>query len=160
MSGECLEVLKAEPRLQVPGFTLRETAQAICRALDFMPAGSKIDQAVMAARTTVWPDVAKAGPGGLQHVVSVDNGANYAELWYKGGNWYAVTGAVDPKVSKAIQPGRILVPPMTDKWGGIYEIPSLFCGDGINRAVGEFLTAVFWQAKLEKGSKACRSCHG
>lgn len=56
--------------------------------------GMSRDDYLTEITTSAWPTISKAVSGGLEHVISVDNGANYAELFHRGGSWYAVTGAL------------------------------------------------------------------
>ncbi|KKL73469.1 hypothetical protein LCGC14_2074640, partial [marine sediment metagenome] len=49
-----------------------------------------------ASAKTQYPHLYKGAVGGIEHVISVDNGAYYMELWRSGendGNYYATTGA-------------------------------------------------------------------
>lgn len=84
--------------LQIPGFTMEESTFAIKSAYDAMAPMAKSlkfpsEELLKNIRTSEWPTLSKSVVGGLQHVISVENGANYMELWRQGGNWYAVTGA-------------------------------------------------------------------
>jgi len=71
-----------------------------------------------ASPVSVWPRLNKAAEGGIQHLVSVDNGAYYAELWGRGGSYYAVTGA------------------------GVYQMPGLAKGAKLEEALDVFLEKV------------------
>jgi len=72
---------------------------------------------------TVWPRLSKAAEGGIQHLVSADNGAYYAELWGRDGSYYAVTGA------------------------GIYQMPGLEKGAKLEEALDVFLEKVVGKRK-------------
>ena len=71
-----------------------------------------------ASVASVWPRLSKAAEGGIQHLVSVDNGAYYAELWGRDGSYYAVTGA------------------------GVYQMPGLAKGAKLEEALDVFLEKV------------------
>lgn len=82
-------------------------------------------QGFNACDKSVWPRLSKAAEGGIQHVVSADNGAYYAELWGRDGSYYAVTGA------------------------GIYQMPGLEKGAKLEEALDVFLEKVV--GKKEEG---------
>ena len=68
---------------------------------------------------SAWPRLDKAAEGGIQHLVSADNGAYYAELWGRDdGSYYAVTGA------------------------GVYQMPGLAKGAKLEEALDVFLEKV------------------
>lgn len=68
---------------------------------------------------SAWPRLDKAAEGGIQHIVSADNGAYYAELWGRDdGSYYAVTGA------------------------GIYQMPGLAKSAKLEEALDVFLEKV------------------
>ncbi len=147
MNDKCLGLLKSDVTLQVPGFPMKETASAICRAVPYI--GGKdtpFDEAVSMSRTTRWPDVAKAVSGGMIHVISVDNARSYAELWHKGGSWYAVTGADlnDPKVTKS-----------SNSWA-VYQVPRVYKGMPLDEAATRFLTTVFGSLTTKAGGCGCK----
>jgi len=76
-------------------------------------------QGFNACNKSVWPRLDKAAEGGIQHFVSADNGAYYAELWGRDdGSYYAVTGA------------------------GIYQMPGLAKGAKLEEALDVFLEKV------------------
>jgi hypothetical protein len=50
-------------------------------------------EVLLELRTSRFPMLTKTVEGGFKHMISVDSGAVYAELWSKGDNWYAVTDA-------------------------------------------------------------------
>lgn len=83
------------------------------------------------AFTPRWSRIGKAVRGGIQHVVSADNGAYYAELWSSGvgkdANWYAVTGA------------------------GIHEVEGITKGMPLSEALSRFLAST-----VSKGG--CEPC--
>ena len=68
---------------------------------------------------SAWPRLDKAAEGGIQHMVSADNGAYYAELWGRDdGSYYAVTGA------------------------SVYQMPGLAKGAKLEEALDVFLEKV------------------
>jgi len=84
----------------IPGFTEKESSIVFDQIRQIngnlaKSVGMTEQQWAGEIRTSAWPTISKAVSGGLQHVISVDNGANYAELWHRAGNWYAVTGAIE-----------------------------------------------------------------
>jgi hypothetical protein len=93
--NKCLELLKAAAVDAAPGRTTEETATSLCLAAEVhkAAAGGLTSEVLLDMRSTRWSSLTKAIEGGFQHLISVDNGAVYAELWAKGDNWYAVTGA-------------------------------------------------------------------
>lgn len=145
-SDGCLAFLKSRSDLSIPGYTLVESARAICRSIDYLDQNHAIDKAVEIVRTSHWPGLNKAVEGGMQHVISVDNAASYAELWSKGGNWYAVTGATmpgDTSLKKA-------------KGNAIYEVPGLTKGMGLEEASARFLNKLFGAPAAKKAG--CAPC--
>jgi hypothetical protein len=93
--NKCVELLKAASLDEAPGRTLNETATSLCLAAQVhkAAAGGLTPEALLDMQTSRWPSLNKAIDGGFQHLISVDNGAVYAELWSKGDSWYAVTDA-------------------------------------------------------------------
>lgn len=150
MTNEIADIVKGDQSLVVPGFSQQETISALAKAIEYT-AGAPQDlaAAIKKARYTRWPDLSKAVEGGMQHVISVDNAAGYAELWHKGGNWYAVTGANLPgaSVNKADAGGG--------EPGGIYQIPKVTKGLGIGHASTRFASALFGPIPLKKGGCNC-----
>ena len=111
------------------GRTAGETASAVCLAaqvhVDYDKAVGVTPELVGKIFSTRWAGLVKSVEGGISHFVSVDNGGYYAELWSKGENWYAVTGAKEDK-----------------QQGGIWEIPGVVQGMGARDVVPLFLMAV------------------
>jgi hypothetical protein len=140
--------MKSASHSGVPGFSIGESARAICRAMDYVVGRQPLDKSVDAVRTSYWPNLSKQVEGGLQHVISVDNAAGYAELWSRGGNWYAVTGATMPGDASLKK---------SAKWA-VYEIPRLRKGLGIEEATAIFLSRLFGDEPLKK-SGGC-NCGG
>lgn len=141
----CLSVIKASPTLLLgTPFPTDAFARAICRAVQYH-SEPNIPQAIAKSRASIWPEISKAVQGGLVHVISADNAAGYAELWHKGGSWYAVTGAKPkdptPTLAKA------------DPWH-IYEIPGVTKNMPIEQATARFLGALFG-ASLRLGAGGC-----
>jgi hypothetical protein len=81
-----------------------------------------------ASATTRFPTLYKGAVGGLEHVISVDNGGAYFELWREGENWYATTGAA------------------------IKELPGLMKGAKLDEALDQFfkLTSKVQKAVVRK----------
>jgi hypothetical protein len=113
-------------------YVMREVAKAtpngtINKAL----ASRDIVAAYGSAFTPRWGNIGKAVRGGIQHVVSADSGAYYAELWSSGvgkdANWYAVTGA------------------------GIHEVEGIKKGMPLSDALRIFLAST-----VTKGCEPCR----
>jgi hypothetical protein len=93
---KCTKLLEAAGFEPMPGRTLRESATALCMAASVHKAATDnglTPEVVLDMTTSRYPMLSKTVEGGFKHVISVDNGALYAELWSKGDNWYAVTGA-------------------------------------------------------------------
>jgi hypothetical protein len=147
MAHDFLSIVKADQALVVPGFSPQESASAISRAAEYSGAAGGLLGIAKKARTTRWPDLSKAVDGGLQHVISVDNAAGYAELWHKGGSWYAVTGAElsGQAIRKSEDGGH----------GGIYQIPKVTKGMPIEYAATRFASAIFGPIPLKKGGCNC-----
>lgn len=149
MTQDIASIIKGSQSLVIPGFSQQETASAVLRAIEYTAgqAGSSLAEAVRKARSTRWPDLTKAVEGGMQHVISVDNAAGYAELWHSGGSWYAVTGAElsGEALRKSEDGGR----------GGIYQIPKVTKGMDIGRASIRFASALFGPIPLKKGGCNC-----
>lgn len=148
MTNEITAIVKGDQSLVVPGFSTQETVGAIAKALEYSGGAAQgLATAVKLARTTRWPDLSKAVDGGMQHVISVDNAAGYAELWHKGGSWYAVTGAgmAGPAVNKSDDGGR----------SGIYQIPKVTKGMEIGYAASRFASSLFGPIPLKKGGCDC-----
>lgn len=149
MTNEIAQLVKNNPSLVVPGFSQQETVGALVKAVDYLAAAPQgLVEALKKARSTRWPDLSKAVDGGMQHVISVDNAAGYAELWHKGGNWYAVTGAElpGPSLKKAVT---------SNEPGGIYQIPKITKGMDIGHATSRFASALFGPIPLKKGGCNC-----
>lgn len=54
----------------------------------------RFGQILKASAATQFPHLYKGAVGGLEHVISVDNGGSYMEMWRDGGDqYYATTGA-------------------------------------------------------------------
>lgn len=129
---DCGPLLEAHPDLSLPGFTKRESADALCAAANVAnPDRPLTPRLARAMRTTRWPGLSKAVVGGITHLVSVDNAANYAELWYRGGSYYAVTGA---ELVRSADGGV---------QSGIYQIGGVTRGAPLTKAMPAFLEAAF-----------------
>lgn len=143
----CVESIERSG-LELSGFNKSDSAYVLCRAATYC-AGYTPERADSIIHRTVLQSrfgdrLEKAVQGGFRHVVSVDNAGSYAELWHKGGSWYAVTGAGD-KVSKADG---------SDK-GGIFEISGVTKGMPLREAGTRFLEAVFGPASFAKSASGC-----
>lgn len=86
-------------------YVMRQVARAtpsgrVSKAL----AAGDVVAAYGSAFTPKWSRIGKAVRGGIQHVVSADNGGYTMELWSSGvgkdANWYAVTGAGIHEISE------------------------------------------------------------
>lgn len=141
--ADCRQELAAT-NLTITGFSKAESVDALCQACRYNKAytfNRPITKDVLASLTgSRWSELGKSVLGGLQHVVSVDNAAGYAELWYKGGSWYAVTGA---ELSKAFDS-------KTTK-SAVWEVPGITSGMKLAEAATRFLEAVYGPANLQKG---------
>lgn len=137
------------PGVKIPGLSRSESASLVCRALDYYDPSVPLEKAVREIRRTAWPDIERSVSGGLQHYISVDNGASYAELWGRGGSWYAVTGAPSPSGETFMKSAR---------WDGIYEIPGVFKGMPAEEAAARFLDRLF-SPPLARGHGGC-NCGG
>lgn len=130
--SDCLAALKkSNLSVNISGFTAKEAGEAFCTACRYDKSfdGQNISKELIGKMlSSTWPSVSKSVLGGIQHIVSVDNGANYAELWYKGGSWYTLTGA-DLKKSH--------------DWDSFGMVTGITKGMGINEAMPRFLEAVF-----------------
>lgn len=129
--NDCLASLKkSNLEVQIPGFTAKEAGEAFCNACRYDKSfdGNISKELIGKMLSPMWPSVAKSVLGGIQHVISVDNGASYAELWYKGGNWYTLTGA-DLKKSQ--------------DWDSFSMVRGITKGMSMNDAVPRFLEALF-----------------
>lgn len=147
MTNQISDIVKSDPSLVAPGFSPQETSAAVAKALEYSGQADDLAAAVRKARTTRWPDLSKAVEGGMEHIISVDNAAGYAELWHKGGSWYAVTGAEmsNGVISKSAEGQR----------GGIYQIPKVTKGMEIGYAAARFASALFGPIPLKKGGCNC-----
>lgn len=142
----CTQTLETRG-VEIKGLSKSESASVICSAARYCAGypshGQLSGSLVKSMLTSRFGDaLSKSVVGGLQHVVSVDNGASYAELWHKGGNWYAVTG------------GQPTGGPTVDK-GGIYEIAGVVKGMPAPEATTRFLEAVFGPSAIGKGGCGC-----
>lgn len=140
----CVDALvKSGSFPEVPGFSKSESAAAVCGACRYSKGYDErvgpTPAAIAKARTTQWPNLSKSVMGGLQHMVSVDNAAGYAELWFQGGSWYAVT---DAKLSRAFDSGATK--------SGIYEVAGITKGMRAGEATTRFLEATFGPLRLAK----------
>jgi hypothetical protein len=134
---------------QIIGFSKSETASAICAVARYCKAfdGKNISHEIIKGILTDrlghdgrGNSLSKAVVGGLQHVISVDNAAGYAELWYRGGSWYAVT---DAALSKAFDPKTEV--------SAIWELPRITKGMKLSEAVPIFLEAIYGPVSMQKG---------
>jgi len=121
--------ISSRPDLQIPGFTPAESEFVLGFVYNaVMPIaksfGVESDEILSGMRQTEFPQLSKSVFGGLQHVVSVDNAANYVELWRQGGNWYAVTGAIQK--SQVADWDSINLIPGVSKGMRISEVMPLF----------------------------------
>lgn len=129
----------------ITGFSKAESAEAICNAYRYNKAADRpltsalLGEITRSVLSDKFGDLNKSVLGGMQHVVSVDNAAGYAELWYKGGSWYAVT---DAALSKALT-GKA-----TEM---IWEVPGIVKGMKLDEASVRFMEAVFGPANVQKG---------
>lgn len=132
--------------VEITGFSKSDSSYVACMAAQYCKgyqAGESpamVEALVKGILSSRFGDeLSKSVLGGIQHVISVDNAASYAELWHKGGNWYAVTGADMDKATGAVSKG------------GIYEVAGISKGMPIREAVPRFLEAVFGPSKFSKG---------
>lgn len=89
---------------------------------------NRFGSVLKASAKTQYPQLYKGAVGGIEHVISVDNGAFYMEMWRDGkDNYYATTGA-------AIKP-----------------LPGLAKGARLDEALDRFFTLMAKVEKLEKG---------
>src|SRR6476659_5216173 len=105
-TSECSEALrKSNLSVEITGFTKAESEAAFCTVCRYDKSfnGDITKGLIGTILSTAYPSVSKSVLGGISHVVSVDNGAYYAELWYKGGSWYAVTGAELKKATTKVE---------------------------------------------------------
>src|SRR4051794_35463004 len=121
VESACARIVREAQHFQIPGMSEAESIKLICKVAGYLhdkqvgaggggfispdrgrPDAEAIAQAIMLMRRTSWP---QRQIGSLQHIVSVDNGANSWELWRDQDgellNWYAVTGADRDKLDKA-----------------------------------------------------------
>lgn len=142
----CRDLLREQPQLLLGcGFPTEGYTQALCRAVDYI-AEPNIAQALTKAKTSIWPGAGRSVEGGLQHVVSADNAAGYAELWHKGGSWYALTGAeTDADETPTLK--------KSTRWA-LYEIPGIYKGMAVETATARFLST-FFGPSLRKGPGGC-----
>ena len=168
MAATCEKILRAAPHFQIPGLAERESTRVICKVATYLAEQQSgggggylaatngqanpqaIAEAVMQLRRTRWPEYIAGEGMGLRHFISVDNGANYWELWHEGGNWYAVTGAD--------RDGRALYKaegqPMSQPVAGVIK------GMGIDEVLPRFLRTYAGPAAVYKGKGGCGSCPG
>lgn len=130
--------------VEISGFNKADVATAVCAASryckSYAPGSTDIRPLLKTILGSQFGDrLSKAVTGGLQHVISVDNAAGYAELWYKGGSWYAVTGASLDKSTSQVEKG------------GIYEIAGVTKGMPLAEASVRFLEAVYGPSRFDKG---------
>lgn len=130
--------------LSIPGFTTKETSEAFGLMADYLYKADDISanglkELVTKTLTTDFSGIEKSVLGGIQHVISADNGAYGAELWTKGGSWYAVTGA---SLAKA-----------TGVEAGIHQIPGISKGMRLTEAVPVFMETLFGEVRLSKGGE-------
>lgn len=138
--SQCQEALKkSNISVEIPGFTKAETAEAFCTVCRYDKSfdGNITKSLIQRTLTTAFPSVSKSVLGGIQHVVSVDNGAYYAELWYKGGSWYAVTGAELKKSTSKVE---------------YYEIQGITKGMSLPDATIRFAEAIFGPSSVVKAA--------
>lgn len=107
--NKCVDALRSVGITGKAGRTDQETATAVCLAasydVDYNPATGVTPTLVGKMLTSKMSDLSKAVQGGINHFLSVDNGAYHAELWSQGDNWYAATMA-----SKSQRDGIWLIP--------------------------------------------------
>lgn len=137
--------------LSIPGFTNKETSEAFGLMADYLYKADDISAndlkaLVTKTLTTNYSGLEKSVLGGIQHVIAVDNGSYNAELWYKGGNWYAVTGAALQKA--------------TGVESGVHMIPGITKGMSITKAVPVFMETLFGDFQLKKGDEKPCNCSG
>jgi len=140
--NSCIEKVRGLPNYaSAPGFPEQDYASALCFAImaddSYNPEVGITANMLAKVQTSRWPYVGKAVFGGMKHLVSVDNGGNYAELWHSGENWYAVTGR-ENKV-----------------WGeGIHQVEGIRRGATAHRATITFIRRAF--RKTRRGG--CGNC--
>lgn len=144
--SNCNDLLKSMPEVlsNDAGFSMSEMARTLCRAVAYSPDTSS-PQTFAKARASFWPDISKSIEGGAQHVFSADNGSIYAELWYKGGSWYAMTGA-DPNGDPSFK--------KSDPWAP-YEIKGVYKGMALEEASARFLSTVFTSRLVKAPAGGC-----
>ena len=138
--SECLAALKkSNLSVTIPGFTAKEAGEAFCTVCRYDKSfdGNITKDLIQKTLTTRWPSISKSVLGGIQHIVAVDNGANYAELWAKGGNWYAVTGAELAKGDTKLQ---------------YFAISGVTKGMPLQEVAPRFVEAVFGPLNLSKSA--------
>ena len=94
--NKCTELLEAAGTEPLPGRTPDESSAALCMAASVHQSALKnglTPEVLLELRTSRFSKLSKTVEGGFKHMISVDNGALYAELWSKGDSWYAVTDA-------------------------------------------------------------------
>lgn len=146
--SDCEQVLKAAPHFQIPGLPLGELAKAVRRVTTYISRG-RIDLGVLAQmRTSIWNEsqISKTVSGGLDHVISVDNGASYAELWHQGGNWYGM-GGLDAD-------GKTVLKKTADH-SDPFMITGILKGMGVEEATARFTQALMGPANLATGGCGC-----
>lgn len=137
---ECQEALrKSNLNVEIFGFTKSEAAEAFCTVCRYDKSyDGNINKAlIQRTLTTAFPSVAKSVLGGITHCISVDNGAYYAELWHKGGSWYAVTGADLKKSAPKVE---------------YYEIEGITKGMSLADASIRFAEAIFGPSNVVKAA--------
>ena len=134
--NKCIDALRSIGVTSKAGRTEEETVAAVCLAAK---SHADYDESVGITPTIIgkmfstrWAGLNKSIEGGITHFLSVDNAAAYAELWSRGENWYAVTGATKDKEDKG--------------QGGVWQIPGVIKGMVAQDVVPLFLTA------LQKGT--------
>ncbi len=139
---ELLQALqKSNLAVQIPGFSQAEATEAFYHIYNLSGDAVDLKTSLTKALSSKWPGLEKSVLGGIQHVISADNGAYYAELWNKGGSWYAVTGA---ELQKAY-----------DLDGAFYAIKGITKSMKLSDVVPRFLdTFGFNDMKLSKGEVA------
>lgn len=146
--NECQKSLqKSNITVEIPGFTAKEASDAFCLVCSYDksydPKAGVSKELVGKALGSRWPGLTKSVLGGIQHVISVDNAAAYAELWYKGGNWYAVTGA-DLKKSLGLS-------------GGFYQIAGITKGMKLEKALPIFIETFFGKMTSKAAPCPCQN---
>ncbi len=147
----CIDAAISSGRLSeaATSYGQERIARAMCAAAKFLNRSAEDARTFDALRKSRWPHAAEHVEGGLEHVVSVDNGASYAELWARGdGNWYVLTEPVPTTAVRKDAVERVL-------GASIWEIPGVYKGMDLDRVMPRFLARSFGSIQIAGGSGDC-----